>query len=48
MERAEVKRSAAYDALKVVGGRFSDLLTKKDDGLIWLRPVDVDIGESSE
>jgi hypothetical protein len=44
MERAEIKRSAAYDALKVVGGRFSDLLTKKDDGLIWLR-VDEPDGE---
>ena len=36
-ERAEVGRSAAYDALKIVGGRFSNLLTKRDDGLIGLR-----------
>ena len=37
MERAEVKRSAAYEALKVVGGRFSNFLTKRDDGLIGMR-----------
>jgi hypothetical protein len=33
-ERAKVGRSAAYDALKLIGGRFSNLLLKRDDGLI--------------
>lgn len=37
MELAEVGRSAAYEALKLVNGRFSHLLVKKDDGLIWMR-----------
>jgi len=41
MERAEVGRSAAYDALKLVGGRFSNLLTKRE-GLIWLRATQFD------
>ena len=36
-ERAEVGRSAAYDALKIEGGRFSNLLMKNSDGLIGLR-----------
>jgi len=36
-ERAEVGRSAAYDALKVIGGRFSHIMTKRDDGFIGLR-----------
>jgi hypothetical protein len=36
-ERAEVGRSAAYDALKIEGGRFSNLLTKNSGGLIGLR-----------
>ena len=36
-ERAEVGRSAAYDALKLEGGRFSNLLTRNADGLIGLR-----------
>ena len=35
-ERAEVGRSAAYEALKLEGGRFSQLLTKNRDGLIGL------------
>ncbi|MBI3413893.1 MAG: AAA family ATPase [Verrucomicrobia bacterium] len=36
-ERAGVKRSAAYEALKLERGRFSNLLTKRDDGLIGIR-----------
>ena len=36
-EIAEVGRSAACEALKVVGGRFAHLLTKRDDGLIGMR-----------
>jgi hypothetical protein len=40
-ERAEVGRSAAYEALKVVGGRFSHLLRKNGDGLIGLRAVEL-------
>jgi AAA domain len=47
-ERAEVGRSAAYDALKVKDGRFSNLLTKRDDGLIGLRAAQIaDEGEES-
>ena len=42
MERAGVGRSLAYDALKLNGGRFSQLLIKRDDGLIWLRAVEPD------
>ncbi len=45
MDRADVKKSAAYEALKPTGGRFSHLLTKRDDGLIDLRaakPADDD------
>lgn len=37
-ELAGVARSAAYTALKVVDGRFSNLLTRNEDGLIGLRP----------
>ncbi|MGB7769453.1 MAG: hypothetical protein WBN22_11450 [Verrucomicrobiia bacterium] len=39
MERAGVGKSAAYDALKLEGGRFSNLLTKNADGLMGLRAV---------
>jgi hypothetical protein len=39
-EIAQVGRSAAYEALKIQGGRFSHLLTKEPDtGLIGLRNV---------
>ncbi len=41
MERAEVGRSAAYDALKITGGRFSHLLKKRDDGLIGLQAAKI-------
>ncbi len=33
---AEVGRSTAYDALKTVGGRFSALLRRREDGAIGL------------
>ena len=36
---ADVRRSAAYDALKLEGGRFSHLLLRNSDGLIGLRAV---------
>jgi len=31
-----VGRSTAYAALKVIGGRFSELLLRRDDGTIGL------------
>lgn len=34
---AEVGRSAAYEALKVINGRFSNILTRNEDGLIGFR-----------
>ncbi len=37
MEVAGVGRSAAYAALKVMDGRFSHLLTRREDGMIGLR-----------
>ena len=42
MEVASVKRSAAYDALKLQGGRFSDILRRREDGLIGLEPSPFD------
>ena len=36
-EIADCGRSVAYEALKVIGGRFSDLLARDEDGLIGLR-----------
>lgn len=39
MERAEVGRSAAYDALKLIGGRFSHVLVKRE-GRLWLTTAD--------
>jgi hypothetical protein len=39
-ERAEVGRSAAYEALRLEGGRFSHLLIKHPDGLIGLRAAE--------
>lgn len=44
-EMADVGRTAAYDALKIFDGRFSDLLSRDSDGLIGLRPEPVDKGE---
>ena len=45
-ERAEVGRSAAYDALKLEGGRFSNLLIRNADGLIGLHAANpADEGE---
>lgn len=41
-ERAEVGRSAAYEALKPEGGRFSHLLIKNGDGLLGLRSAKVE------
>ena len=41
-ERAKVGRSAAYEALKLEGGRLSHLLTKNQDGLIGLRTAKAD------
>ena len=40
-ECAEVGRSAAYGALKLVGGRFSHLLTRNADGLLTLKGGEV-------
>jgi hypothetical protein len=42
MLRADVKRSAAYDALKLVDGRYSHMLKKKDDSLIWFQATKSD------
>src|SRR5262249_25431069 len=33
---AKVGRTAAYDALKTVGGRYSEMLRQRDDGKIGL------------
>ncbi len=40
MPLANVARSTAYDALKVIGGRFSALLRRRDDGAIGLADCD--------
>ncbi|MBI3869294.1 MAG: AAA family ATPase [Verrucomicrobia bacterium] len=47
MEMAGIGRSAAYDALKVVEGRFSQMLTRRGDGTIGLRftgPTTIEAG----
>jgi AAA domain len=36
-ELAGVGRSLAYDALKIIGGRFSNILVKNEDGLVSVR-----------
>jgi hypothetical protein len=46
MEIARVGRSAAYEALKLTGGRFSNLLAKDEDGLMLLRSDEVPEAES--
>lgn len=41
MAVADAGRSAAYEALKAHGGRFSDLLTRRDDGMISIGASDL-------